>query len=231
MTSPHLEGGKTYLTRSITLKESMIKLEVGKTYLTRSGECRTITRISDGVAYDAYGSTWWVMGGQKNTTKESPEDLVEQVVVDVDVMLPGWQAAAVQPAIPNADLIRAVLDGKTVQWRTSKDSEWRDLSSFRGALICLAQAKYDEVRLKPEPVVRWVPVFFNIRDTQAPDFSRLSVGNFINAGSKASSKEEALTALCNHDREVLLRGGNGYFLVLTFDPDTGQLLSTCVEQP
>lgn len=60
--------------------------------------------------------------------------------------------------IPNRELIRAVLDGKTVQWRSKVlrvGGKWDDVSA-RDAIVYLAEASPSlEFRLKPEPVVFW----------------------------------------------------------------------------
>jgi hypothetical protein len=62
--------------------------------------------------------------------------------------------------IPHADLIRAVLDGKTVQWRQANGKTWTDYNSDPMDTISnLARdlhnylAGYD-YRIKPEPIVR-----------------------------------------------------------------------------
>jgi hypothetical protein len=64
----------------------------------------------------------------------------------------------------NEDLIRAALEGKTIQWRHKEDSGlnvgegWRDMPSPDGAIVALITDNLREFRLKPETYVRWFPV-------------------------------------------------------------------------
>lgn len=61
-----------------------------------------------------------------------------------------------KPEIPHAGLIRAVLDGKTVQYL---DRRWVDLTP-RGFFHHMAEPRpYAQYRIKPEPVVTWHEVF------------------------------------------------------------------------
>lgn len=122
-----------------------MKIEVGKTYRNRLGRVVTIHErlaqygITNGWIDDegvTYGPN-----GHLLPDREDDMDLVEEVPAE--------------PAITNADLIRAVLDGKTVQ-RCVND-EWQDLSNPRGAIVCLATSAY-KVRLKPESMVRWLAI-------------------------------------------------------------------------
>ena len=66
-----------------------------------------------------------------------------------------------KPIIPHADIIRAVLDGKTVQWE-SHDG-WHDIPNTLGGVAEIAEAPDVKHRIKPEPAVRWGPVIGSTR--------------------------------------------------------------------
>lgn len=65
-----------------------------------------------------------------------------------------WTEQPQPEAIPHADLIRAVLDGKTVQWRNVVAQKWLNLLTARDAIHSLAAFPDREYRLKPENIVR-----------------------------------------------------------------------------
>lgn len=60
-------------------------------------------------------------------------------------------------------LVQAVLDGKTVQWKRSGNTEWEDLRSKAFAIRMLMQPGHtgNEFRLRPDPVPKFVPLFRN----------------------------------------------------------------------
>lgn len=61
--------------------------------------------------------------------------------------------------VPHADLIRAVLDGATIQWR-SKVGDWADFTSPPLAIRSLVvSGPYYDFRVKPRTVVRWHPIW------------------------------------------------------------------------
>jgi hypothetical protein len=70
--------------------------------------------------------------------------------------------------LEQADLIRAAIEGKTVQWRVAAKrvpSAWMDYDSDAlDVIACLAgdlmrnTGNY-EFRVKPEPVVRWIGMY------------------------------------------------------------------------
>ncbi len=61
--------------------------------------------------------------------------------------------------IKHADIIRAILDGKTVQEHVD-DIEWVDLEGAPELqIIRVANYPGDSYRVKPEPVVQWCPVW------------------------------------------------------------------------
>lgn len=59
--------------------------------------------------------------------------------------------------IPHADLIRAVLDGKTVQWAYShRDRDlWQDLNAVSAIIELTKDTDAYIFRLKPEPRCVW----------------------------------------------------------------------------
>lgn len=59
--------------------------------------------------------------------------------------------------LKNEALIRAVLDGKKVQYRRKGRADWNAIANPHNAVILLADPNYngDEFRLAPEPVVTW----------------------------------------------------------------------------
>lgn len=74
--------------------------------------------------------------------------------------------------IPNADLIRAILDGKVVQKRYPGVGEWRDAAPA-ASIETLASGSLDyEFRIKPETVVHWHAItrHHNDRTTITGDF-------------------------------------------------------------
>jgi hypothetical protein len=66
-------------------------------------------------------------------------------------------------AIPNEELIRALLEGKTIQWQREVGDEFVDLPCRQGAMVCLALNK-NPCRIKPTPkpnVVTWFSHYNN----------------------------------------------------------------------
>ncbi len=59
--------------------------------------------------------------------------------------------------VPNAHLIRAVLEGKIVQMRPDSSAKWLDMSGH-DAVAQLVNHPLGIYRLKPEPVVLWATV-------------------------------------------------------------------------
>jgi hypothetical protein len=111
--------------------------------------------------------------------------------------------------IPHADLIRAVLDGKTVQWE--EDGQWLSYKSGDDAICDLVRnpSRFG-YRLKPEPIVRWLCAF--------PD------------GIVCGDDDEAF-----HTKEALLSRASkgkweGYKCIrLGLDPDTLDVISAKTE--
>ena len=57
--------------------------------------------------------------------------------------------------IKNADLIRAVLDGKQVQYK-DRTLGWLDYVDSKRAISALLSWEKDEFRIKPEPMVIYI---------------------------------------------------------------------------
>jgi hypothetical protein len=169
-------------------------IEVGRTYVDRKGRAHTIDRHTPAEAYveDAKGLSWKAGG----ISWQHPDlDLVGLAVEDA-------RNHTSQPEpIPHADLIRAVLDGKTVQWE--EDGQWLSYKSGDDAICDLVRnpSRFG-YRLKPEPVVSWHAVFSN---------------GFVEQGYAA--KREIPDCAC---RKVLR---------LELDPDTLDVLSARAEAP
>lgn len=113
--------------------------------------------------------------------------------------------------IPNADLIRAILDGKTVQRRYPGVGEWTDAHPAT-AIQSLASGGGSayEFRLKPEPLVLWHTVHRN-------KHTGLYVGGGFN-----NNKEVA--------RDYAQRN-NGKLLRLELDAETLDVISARTEEP
>lgn len=60
--------------------------------------------------------------------------------------------------IPNADLIRAVLDGQVVQV-TPNDDGWNDMDPAVAVATLVRSAPGLKFRLKPRSLVHWLPVY------------------------------------------------------------------------
>lgn len=56
--------------------------------------------------------------------------------------------------IPHADLIRAVLDGKEVEYLSNDNLGWRRFSESANALLYMANCPHWQYRIKPEPVTK-----------------------------------------------------------------------------
>jgi hypothetical protein len=203
-----------------------VVIEVGRTYVDRKGRAHTIDRHTPAEAYveDAKGLSWKAGG----ISWQHPDlDLVGLAVEDA-------RNHTSQPEpIPHADLIRAVLDGKTVQWRSPEtfQDQWEDMPSPKGCIVALLTAHNRSFRIKPEPVVRWIPIFNNIITGvsvyigSATKRENLQTGG----GTRCATKEEAVAALCKHDQDVLRNGGK--VLRLELDPDTLDVISARTEAP
>lgn len=60
--------------------------------------------------------------------------------------------------IPNAELIRAVLDGQVVQV-TPNDDGWTDMDPSVAVATLVRAAPGLKFRLKPRSIVQWLPVY------------------------------------------------------------------------
>jgi len=78
--------------------------------------------------------------------------------------------------IKHAEIIRAILDGKTVQLK-SHEGKWVTQAGSPDLLIALILRYPDDGwRIKPEPVVSWAPVWNN--DRAGESRPARAVGNF-----------------------------------------------------
>lgn len=68
-----------------------------------------------------------------------------------------------QQNIPNADLIRAVLEGQVVQV-TPNDDGWTDMDPAVAVATLVRSAPGLRFRLKPKALVNWLPVVRNERE-------------------------------------------------------------------
>lgn len=116
---------------------------------------------------------------------------------------------------PNAlryeDLIRAVLNGKSVQYRrTGAVGEWYDTEDTLGnVIISLVQnSRYDtfEYRLKPQPLVKWCAI-------------------------QRDSQRNALVLGKLHREAAAEDAGTVRVLRLELDPDTLDVISATTEAP
>lgn len=124
--------------------------------------------------------------------------------------------------IPHADLIRAVLDGAQVQTRVSDTDVWQDATATWALSWMTNEVGRFQFRLKPDPLVRWVPLFRG--------FGSLSVS----VGTRqmnwdAATKEAAVAGLCSHDQGVIRK--HGKVLRLELHPDTLDVISATTETP
>ena len=60
--------------------------------------------------------------------------------------------------IPNAELIRAVLDGQVVQV-TPNDDGWTDMDPAVAVATLVRSAPGLKFRLKPHSIVEWIPIY------------------------------------------------------------------------
>jgi hypothetical protein len=152
-----------------------LKLEVGKVYRDRCGLLMRVTkeigwsRGDDGqwlefeveaAADGVYPTGWKIAKGTQNGYRRedgrytfvanSLYDLVEEVSIAI-------------PDIQHADLIRAVLDGKTLQVTDERGVPKKDWSTFSGpsALRMLIDYPDRYYRVKPDSTVRYMAVFVN----------------------------------------------------------------------
>lgn len=67
---------------------------------------------------------------------------------------------------PQADILRAIADGKTIQWKAARsedidEDKWEDLDP-KYTLNCIAQylgGKHHHFRIKPETKTGWIAIY------------------------------------------------------------------------
>lgn len=110
--------------------------------------------------------------------------------------------------IPNADLIRAALDGKVVQSSVGPTDQWKTFADTRTAIHALSSIKPWRFRLRPEAVVMYAVVRPSLSD---------------GAGlAECDSREEAAE---------YARKYGGKVLRLELDSDTLAVISATTEAP
>lgn len=113
-------------------------------------------------------------------------------------------------SIPNADLIRAVLDGKTVQRKMQPSGAWDTYALARDALADLiSYGDAYEWRFKPEPVVLWGAVWHKW------DYTLANIED---------NSREAAAVRAKHEKD-------GKVLRIELDPDTLAVISATTEAP
>lgn len=122
-----------------------LKLEVGKTYVDNENAAHVINR-QNGLEFfaDESGTSWWSDG--------SPAGPWRQLVREA-----GTSEPVTTSAIPNADLIRAALDGKALQVK-NRLTGWSDFDTASGAIAAMAMYPKGEYRLKPEPMKKYLAI-------------------------------------------------------------------------
>lgn len=144
------------------------------------------------------------------------EDLtgrVDEILSLIDPCTAADDAAPQLPsgnsAIPHADLIRAALYGKTVQWDSDGNGRWQTYTTPQEAIRSMLIYLNHKYRLKPEPAVRWLPVW---------------AGGHV--GDDFDSKEQLATEAWKYEYQP------GYkVLRLELDPDTLEVISAKTEAP
>lgn len=183
-----------------------MKLEVGKWYRRRDGEVREIVVYKppyanlDGIFGDSVGCWYWE-DGCVSLVHDSMMDLIQEV------------ERPAPDTVPQADLIRAVLDGKPVQWQRVDHPEdaWADMPSPAGTLVALVMSRDRRFRLKPESVVRWGVVY------RAEDFPGTIC--IVHVYFEADAREDAK----GKQSAKVLR--------IELDPDTLDVISATTEAP
>jgi hypothetical protein len=135
-----------------------------------------------------------------------------------DKLVPADALLHVGEPIPHADLIRAVLDGKVVQFKNTAD--WNDVPQGLPGVVFIAhhvQATPNfEWRLKPEPVVRWTTVHRN------------GEGDVVYACWGHWSDR---TAAVKHIQRSTAEGMACKLVRIELDPDTLDIISCRTEAP
>ncbi len=68
------------------------------------------------------------------------------------------------PNIPNAELIQAVLNGQVVQVTPTDNEGWTDMDPSIAITTLVRAAPGLKFRLKPRTLVHWLPVYRNERE-------------------------------------------------------------------
>lgn len=191
-----------------------MKLEVGKTYLDRCGENRSIVSwtLHDGFI-DRQGRKYSWDG--RCAGHAVSFDLVAEAPPEGAKVVTEWSATGskVDNPIPHADLIRAVLDGKVVQYLSNH--KWEDLSHegfFRRVANDELRRAIEKFRIKPRPpAVFWLVA---TADHIGPD---------VQEGAWSESQARIHAKSASQPLAKVLR--------LELDPDTLDLINARTEEP
>jgi hypothetical protein len=188
---------------------NFLPLQVGKTYVTRKGEVHTVKHMApNSIAVTTDDRhLWYANTGRCHFDGRDDED---DVVAEFVPFKPET------PVIPHKDLIRAVLDGKTVQLKYGEG--WADLS-WEGLMRHLLddfRRQHQTFRIKPEPVVRWTTVHRTSQD-----------GVIFACWGHSSDRDFA----AKHVTSCLSQNLPAKVLRLEFDSDTLDVISAKTEAP
>lgn len=176
---------------------------VGKIYADREGVLHKIDRQTAHGAFveDDRGLSWTARGSSYQAQRY---DLVAEHV-DTKV-----------PASFNEDLVRAALNGKTIQWAklTIDPPQWVEFKTAREAIYSLASVSSERLqfRVKPEPIECWATLSVSVGSG--------SLDPWVN-GERC--KGDARATAMKYQRAVVLR--------LVLDPDTLDVIEAKTEKP
>lgn len=137
-----------------------LRVQVNHAYEDAKGT-RWVIEKQVGDRFASGSSTWSANGYFGAFGTPGPWDLVKDLG---EVQLPTTQALPMpneEGETPfNEGLVQAVLDGKTVQWRRSKNDNWEDLRnrSFAIRMLMLPGTPY-QFRLKDQPIPRFCAIY------------------------------------------------------------------------
>ena len=63
--------------------------------------------------------------------------------------------------IKHKEVLQAILDGKTVQYKPPLNVAWLDYAPVVETVVEVAETTQGQWRIKPEPEVMWAPVVWN----------------------------------------------------------------------
>ena len=75
----------------------------------------------------------------------------------------------VNPNIPNAEMIQAVLNGQVIQVTPNEGDGWTDMDPSVAITTLVRSAPGLKFRVKPRTLVHWLPVYRHERDGAGAD--------------------------------------------------------------